>query len=77
MLDEQFLLLSQGDNLRFCDGHEDLRVQGTGWFVNPEAQLPATRPMLMVTAIESQGSLSPIRVGSVISVIASQVELVV
>lgn len=76
MLDEQFSLLKQGDNLRFCEGAGDLEAQGTGWFVNLNAKPPTPRAMVMVTTVESLGSLSTVKVGSVIPVSACEIELV-
>lgn len=77
MLDSLLPTLKIGDNLRFCEGSSDLEARGTGWFVSVTAELPVPRAMVMVTSIESQGSLSPVKVGSVLPLQAENIEIVV
>jgi hypothetical protein len=74
MLQDVLSTLERGANLRFSEGSGDLESKGTGWLVNLTADMPTPRANLMVTEVESHGTLSPVRVGSVITVSAGEVE---
>ena len=75
MLDALFLSISMGAGVRFRTGRDSLEAIGNGWFVSLDATLPSPRANIMVTSVESQGSASPVKVGSVIPLSAGEIEL--
>lgn len=76
MLESALPTLARGNNLLFTTGTGDLESTGAGWFVGLTAEMPIPRANIMVTAINSHGSLSPVKVGDVLTVPASDIELV-